>query len=255
MRFAIPLLTLSLLAAPSARLAAQATPAPEPSYVTEKGFRSKVFEVKHRDPHVLSDSVRALGSGFKGSVIGANRDLSTITVRDFPENVAAIEEALKRLDTPESRQPDVRLRLYVLVATPFPQSGPIPEELKEVIPALRTTLSYKGFEPAAVFEQRVKDGTRDVEGSGVGNAPTSSAAGAPMQIEYKIRRVSVDTSGPGPALVRLEGFSSGIAVGEYKGRAQIRTDLTVKDGEKVVVGTSALKDKGLIVVVVASIQK
>lgn len=263
MRSAISLLTLALLAFPSAPLAAQTSPAPEPTYVTEKGFKSKVFELKHREAHVLADSVRALGSGFKGSVISSNRDLATITVRDFPENLAAIEEALKRLDTPEARQPDVRLRLYVVVATPFPQSGPIPDELKDVIPALRSTLSYKGFEQAATFEQRVKDGTRDVEGAGVGSTPTSTAARAPMQIEYKIRKVAVDTSGPGPALVRLEGFSfgalhvkpSGTAVDEYQGRAQIRTDLTVKDGEKVVVGTSALKDKGLIVVVVATLQK
>src|SRR2546430_793603 len=76
-------------------------PPPTPSYVTEKGFKSKVFEVKHRDPAALVDSVGPLASGFKGALVTANREMQTITVRDFPENVAAIEEALKRLDVQE----------------------------------------------------------------------------------------------------------------------------------------------------------
>jgi N-acyl-D-aspartate/D-glutamate deacylase len=51
-------------------------------------------------------------------------------------------------------------------------------------------------------------------------------------------------------LLRLDGFSlllSGL------GRAQIKTDVTLRDGEKVVVGTSTVQDHGLVVVVSARV--
>src|SRR5215470_14013339 len=66
-----------------------------------KRFSVKLFEVKHRIPSALRDALWTLGSGAKGADINANNNLNTLTVRDFPENIAAIEEALKRLDVPD----------------------------------------------------------------------------------------------------------------------------------------------------------
>src|ERR1700730_3175741 len=73
----------------------QATPAPaksEPDFVTEKGFKSKVFEVKYRDAYTLGTVLRQLGSGFKGASMSSSTEFKTLTVRDFPENLATIEE-------------------------------------------------------------------------------------------------------------------------------------------------------------------
>ena len=90
--------------------AAASTPAPAASdnYVTERTFKSKVFEVKYRDPNSLANVVSRLGSGFKGAAISASSEFRTITVRDFPENLATIEEAIKRLDTPAAPAPKHR---------------------------------------------------------------------------------------------------------------------------------------------------
>ena len=56
--------------------------------------------------------------------------------------------------------------------------------------------------------------------------------------------------------MRLENFSlSAIGIHGFSGRASVRTDLTLRPGEKVVVGTSSLGDKGLAVVVSASVVK
>ena len=73
---------------------------PKDDYVTERQFKSKIFEVKYRQPSSLAGVLRQLGSGFKGAGISANNEFHTLTVRDFPENLATIEEAIKRLDTP-----------------------------------------------------------------------------------------------------------------------------------------------------------
>src|SRR6266853_929176 len=69
-------------------------------FITEKGFKSKVFTINHRDPSSLGALLSPLLSGFKGVMIRANPEFKTLTVRDFPENLATIEEAIKRLDAP-----------------------------------------------------------------------------------------------------------------------------------------------------------
>src|SRR5438552_10761793 len=86
-------------------------------FVTEKGFKSKVFEVKYRDAESLRRVLLTLGSGFKGASISPSSEFKTLTVRDFPENIAAIEEALKRLDTPAAPRPNIELHMHVLIAS------------------------------------------------------------------------------------------------------------------------------------------
>jgi len=248
---------LILLAAGLSRQAeGQSSPAPkaaEPSreeFVTEKGFSSRVFEVRHREPGDLASVVRPLGSGFRGATVSFNRDFRTITVRDFPENVAAIEAALKRLDVPEAVRPDVELRLWVLVASSGGTAGgPFPDELKEAVGALKSTLAYRSYALAGTFVHRVRDGARDISGGGLADLGLTSVngkAGRAMQLEYGIKSLTLDSSGSGPVSVKLDGFRLAL-VGD--GRAQLNTDATVREGEKVVLGTSTVRDRALVVVV------
>lgn len=239
-------------------LAAQPSPKPtegakEDSFVTEKGFSSRIFEVKHRDPSDLVSVLHPLGSGFKGARIQPNRELRTISVRDFPENIGAIEAAIKRLDVPEAVRTDVELRLWVLVASNAPEaSTPFPEELKDVISALKSALQYKSYTLAGSFVQRVRDGARGVRGEGVTELGEAGGKGEKqtMQLEYQIQQLSVGPRETGPALLKLDGFYFSLVGG---GRAQIRTDVSLRDSEKVVVGTSTVRDKGLAVVLSARV--
>ena len=41
-------------------------------YVSEKGFKNKLFQIKHRDPNSLMEVLKLLGSGFKGATISVN---------------------------------------------------------------------------------------------------------------------------------------------------------------------------------------
>src|SRR5207244_12564707 len=74
------------------------TKSSESPFVDFTGFKGKIIEVKNRDANELARLLRSLGSGFKGATIEGNTEFKTIVVRDFPENIAAIEEAVKRLD-------------------------------------------------------------------------------------------------------------------------------------------------------------
>lgn len=258
LRWVIPSVLL-LVSGFTPPLAAQPSPKPtqgakEESFVTEKGFSSRIFEVKHRDPNDLVSVLHPLGSGFKGARIQPNRELKTISVRDFPENIGAIEAAIKRLDVPETARTDVELRLWVLVASNAPEaSTAYPEDLKDVISALKSALQYKSYALAGSFVQRVRDGARGVRGEGVtelGESAGGKGEKQAMQLEYQIQTLSVEPAEAGPPSLKLDGFHFSL-VGS--GRAQIRTDVTLRDGEKVVVGTSTVRDKGLAVVISARV--
>src|SRR5262249_40373609 len=105
-------LTLALTMTAFAQTSGTTTPAQD-NYVTEKSFKSKVFDVKYRDPNSLATVLSKLGSGFKGATISPSTEFKTLTVRDFPENLVTIEEALKRLDTPTAPRPNIDLHMYV----------------------------------------------------------------------------------------------------------------------------------------------
>src|SRR4051794_2787771 len=97
-----------VLAAAPAFAAQQAeTPRPTPAasttsdYVTTTGIKSQIFEVRHRDPAALVAVLRPLGSGFAGATVAYSNEFRTLSVRDWPENIATIGEAIKRLDVAE----------------------------------------------------------------------------------------------------------------------------------------------------------
>lgn len=263
----VALLTPALMAqAPPATPAPQAPPT-EPDPATLRAMRSKVFVIQHRDPFRLQQSLDPLGSGTKGARMNWSKDegFNTITVRDFPENLAAIEEAIKRLDVPSATQsiPNVELHLQVLFASKSPMAeGGIPESLQSVIRVLKGTLPYRGYTIGAEFLHRSRIQSDQANASdGYGEVDASALADdrgkdvPPLTVQWRAQHgVSLEVQKEGPAVFRMRSFwlkleektSSG-----YRTIAQIDTDLSLKEGEKVVVGTTVVKNRGLIVVISA----
>ncbi len=246
------------------------TPAPapapaksEPDYVTEKGFKSRVFEVKYRDAYNLSQVLRPLGSGFKGASVSSNSDFKTITVRDFPENLATIEEAIKRLDTPAPPHPprpplaNIELHMHVLIASNTAGTGDtsaqVPAELKEVLTQLRGTLNYRNYELAASVVQRLTESGRDWQGAGTAEV-SSGNPGVPnltLPYRYIIRAVSLAQNPTGPPTVQISEFT--FTTSSEQNNAQVQTALNLRDGEKVVVGTATIRSRALVIVLTAKV--
>ena len=252
-------LVLVLVWIPAA-FAQQTTPQavkPEPDFVTEKGFKSKVFEVKYRDAYALSTVLRQLGSGFKGASVSANSEFKTITVRDFPENLATIEEAIKRLDTPAAPRTNIDLHMYVLVASNTSGAGDtasqVPAELKDVLTQLRGTLNYGNYELAATVVQRLTETRNILQGNGTGVVSHANPTGLDMALPYQyvIQSISLVQNPSGAATVQINEFS--FSAQTDKDRAQVQTALNLRDGEKVVVGTATIRNRALIVVLTAKL--
>lgn len=233
-------------------------PAKEETYVSDKNFRSRIFDIKNRDPMTLVPVLTALGSGFKGAMMTPSPDFKTITVRDFPENIAAIEEAIKRFDIPQLLDAGFELRLHVLIASDA--SGPAsqaPEEIRGVIRELQSTLNFKNYYLIGSQIHRVKSNNRgynNIEGSGDSNVPPAIAAATTNATSFPYRYSATVSSTIGgsptnPGLIQLDNFV--FETNNVAGNPRVRTSLTLRDGEKVVVGTANFKDKGLILILSA----
>lgn len=238
---------------------AQQTPPPATQYVENTGFKNRIFEVKHRDPNNLVAVIKLLTSGFKGAQASADRSFNTITVRDFPENIAAIEDALRRLDTPEAPRPELELHLHVLLAGNTEGGGnPVPAALRDVIGQLQTTLSYKNYALLTSIIQRAKEQPYNagfLHGEGIASIMLPGATTLrDFKYDFSANSLALNTSPTGVTTMQVGGLSFMLNGGD-NGVAMIRSDVGVREGEQVVVGTAGLKDKALILVLTAKLLK
>lgn len=238
------------------------------SYVSEKGFRSRVFEIKRRDPQSLLRVLTPLGSGFKGATMSYNTDFKTITVRDFPENIATVEEAIKRLDVAEAPRPGIEFHIHLLIANNTGAgTNQFPAELEDVIKQLRATINYKNYTLMTSLVLRSKEqGFQRVTSKGVAELKLSADSPAgknPIFYEFALQNISIDPVASGPTKIQMSDFVFSMKVPLIiadKGVLQyesigFNTPVSLREGEKVVVGTTSMEDKGVIVVLTASITK
>ena len=257
-RYSLAGLALAMIFVPSSLAQQTTNKAPDSntnSTITEKGFKNKVFEIKHRDARSLANVLSNLGSGFVGATMSANSEFKTVTVRDFPENIATIEEAIKRLDTPLAPRPNIELHMHVLVASNSAGvSSEPPAELKDVLTQLRGTFNYKNYELATSIVQRLTETPRGLNSKGVAEFAGPSAS-MTLPYEYSINNVTLAPNPAGATAVQIGEFVF-VTTSTATDRTQlsrIETALNLRDGEKVVVGTATLRDRALIVVLSAKL--
>jgi hypothetical protein len=221
---------------------------------TEKmGLKSRVFEIKHRTCDELMRVLRPLASGIKGTSLVDGGEFHTITVRDFPENISAIDDAIRRLDVVRPPKPDIELFIRVLIAAPGGTSQ-YPGELEPVVKQLHATLSYKSYYQVASITHRIKSGA-GAKGKGVTviNPPVASEA-TTLNYAYGFEDVNLAPPSSGPTMVQIRRLSYWTG-GKVLGEAEIATGLTLREGQKVVVGTASLKDRAMILVLFARVVK
>lgn len=256
-------LVLIVISASSAQQADPGRPQETPrENVFTKGFKTKIFEVKYRGADRLAAVLgRLLSSG--AASIAANSEFKTITVRDFPENLATIEEVLQRLDTPTVPRPNIELHMHVLIAShtrgrPGGTTAPVPAELRDVLKQLSETLTYQNYELVTSDVQRLTtEMTRAVEVKGTaevsGEDPTASSI--PMVYNHDLQSVSLVQTATGGPTVEIGYFRFTALINKDPPGVGIGTALNLRDGEKVVVGTANMRNRALVVVLIAKLIK
>lgn len=242
--------------------------APAARQAADGNFRSRVFEIKHRDPRQLVDVLLPLGSNVRGATMNSNEEFKTITVRDFPEVIATVEEAIRRLDVPEPARPGIEFHIHILIATQAGQStAQFPAELENVVKQLRTTLNYKNYHlmTSQVIQAREK-GSRAVNSKGVAElrlSPDIVTSKHPIFYEFQLQRIELETAAPGQTVIQIGDFVFSMKVPLIVGaQGQLQyqdigfhTPVKMREGEKIVVGTTSMEDKGIVVVLTGGLKK
>ena len=260
-------LAFALAAAPAA-LAQGGQAKDDDNYVTQKMFQNRVFEIRNRDPQSIARVLTPLTSGFRGAVVSPNQEFRTISVRDFAENIAVIEETIRRLDTPEAPRPSVEFRVHMLVASndegAAGRHAPYPGELTDVVKQLQSTLGYRNFALMGSQVVRGKEGHLDVYNKGVADLRLTNdtlASKNPVFYNYNLRQVTLDNAGGHPRIQVGEfamNMSVPLALSPEKTSYQdvgFKNPVSLRDGERVVVGTTSIADKSVVVILTATTMK
>jgi hypothetical protein len=176
----------------------------------------------------------------------------------------------------DAREDETNLdtQLYLIVATN--QTVPdekLPSSLDSVIKQLRNTLPFKNYRLAATMLHRVKNEGR-VELSWIGGplaAGGSSATLTPSFSQFKVRQVKLAKSSSGETVVQMAGFNFGaripIQVGQIAANGTqgfpainyentgLSTDISIREGEPVIVGTLNVGPSGDAIILVVSAKR
>jgi len=205
---------------------------------------SKIFTIKYRDPVEISRILKGLGSGHAGALIEAHemQDIKTITVRDYAQHVAAIENAIRVLDVPVVKQDvDLQLRIDIIWASNKEISGnPVSPFLSDVIPTLSKSLNYKFFREAGTIIMR-SNGKRDLINVANISHPTSNAF---LQFTCNMLRIEFDD--------KTGVLSSMLSL--TCNNARINSDIKFSGSEKMVVGTTFITGN-IAMIAVLSMEK
>ena len=222
-------------------LAAQtAVPPPAETRKPEPPNQQRVFMLKYADARHVADVLAVFGYGIR-----ADRDMHVVAVSAPAEAMSAVEDAIKRLDVPAAAPKDIDLVVYLVVASEQPSAGgELPPELQPVGNELKKIFSYKSFRLLDSILLRTQPGNRATADGVIGESKTS------YRFEVQPSAVTEDPNG---RLIRLDNLNLSLHLpGDHS--AGIHTEITVREGQRAVVGKSNIgTDQALILVVTAKV--
>jgi hypothetical protein len=210
----------------------------------------KLFILKYADPRVVRSLVMTFGASAE-----PNTDLRALAVSATATQMAAIEDAITRLDTPSAAPKNVELTCYMVVGsegTGGPSAPPLPKDLDSVITQLRNAFAFKNYWLLDVLTVRSRTGQR---------AETNSAGTFEhQQVFTSFHMNSISLLADGTTL-HIEGMQSSIRmpVTDNAGHVsytdlRLNSDVDIKEGQKVVVGRLGVTNgQALFVVLMAKV--
>lgn len=188
----------------------------------------------------------------------------------------AVTAAATDAQNEKENDTNVDTQLYLLVATN--QDVPnekLPAALDGVIKELRPALPFKNYRLAATLINRVKNNGRlNLKWIGGPLGITAAPSINPSFNEFKVNNVRVVNDAAGQVVVRMEGFGYGaripiqtgvaataasngpppMAVFNYESTG-LNTDISMREGEPVVVGTLHVGPSGDAIILVISAKR
>jgi hypothetical protein len=243
-------------------------PAEKKTAISESKLSVKLFEIRYKSPSSLSDALIALSSGAPGTMMKSNGQLRTLTVRDFPENIAAIEEALRRLDIPEPPPVSLECQLHLVSASMVDtEKSQLPKTLEPVVAQLRSTLKFTNYRYVSSTLNRISDGG-SVESNGLTGTLFPTPSGVintpdnPTFYQYALKGTKLTQDASGKEAIQIEQFKFGASVPlKLEGNKTIykdiglQTPLTLRESEMAAVGTVNISRSDEAIIVIVSVKR
>jgi len=175
--------------------------------------------------------------------------------------------------TKEEDETNLETQLYLIVATNQEAADvKLPAALDPVLRQLRASLPFKNYRLVSTLINRVKNDGR-LQLNWVGAPMTSIAATAPTTpsfSHFNIRQVRLVRTNEGQQLIQMAGFSFGarvpIQMSAIAANGEVRpttsyeqtglgTDISMKEGEPVIVGTLNVGPSGDAIILVVSAKR
>lgn len=186
----------------------------------------------------------------------------------FAQSSATVTQSEKQED-----ETNLDTQLYLLVATNQEVADTkLPAALEPLVKQLRPSLPFKNYRLAATLINRVKNNGRlNLKWIGGPLGVSTEPSINPSFNEFKVNTVKVSTHASGQSVVRMEGFGFGAripiqtgpvastspaspAVFNYESTG-LNTDISMREGEPVVVGTLHVGPSGDAIILVMSAKR
>ena len=218
----------------------------------------KVFQVKHANVDSLWAAFNHIAD------IRVNKELKLLVVNGSAEAIKAIEDALKTLDIPPPAIKNVEMTFHMILAKPN-KNGALPQSLEAVQKNLEGLFGFKGFHLLETAQIRVRDGARAQTN---GSVPNPYDADANMKVRYSLEAVPTVATSEKGNMIRIDNLKLSLDVPMITGtdpfskkatfnesRANIQTQIDVREGQRVVVGKANVNasDGAMVLVVTAKV--
>ena len=203
-------------------------------------------------------------------ILGAAASSQKVFAQTAPADSSAAASSEKAEKEDET---NLDTQLYLVVASNQDvDDTKLPAAIEPLIRQLRQSLPFKNYRLAATLINRVKNNGRlNLKWVGGPLGVTAAPSINPSFNEFKVTGVKLTTDAAGQAVVRMEGFSFGARIPIQMGAVAstgpppvpvinyestgLSTDISMREGEPVVVGTLHIGPSGDAIILVMSAKR
>jgi len=214
----------------------------------------KLFLLKYADPVKVAELLRVFNAS-----VSPNSDMHALAVKTAPgPSMAAIEEAIQRLDVPSDASKNIEMTAYLLIGGESAGTEPsaMPKELDAVVTQLKNAFSFKSYRLLDTLALRTRVG----QPASTSSSSRSTQIGTntpPVRTQFRIASAGIGSDETTIRIYKLN-LDSNIPVQTSPGQytyndVGLQADVDIKQGQKVVIGRVSVAESALFVVLTAQV--
>ncbi|MDR0498697.1 MAG: hypothetical protein LBH03_03035 [Holophagales bacterium] len=233
------------LPAPTQKNVSEVKSEQTPKPVFDSSLKTDIVILKHRNPMDIMSIVRPLISNSDDAQLYYNSlgEISTITIKDLPDNVDNLVNLIKSLDQPLPEANPIEICLHIVFASKKSiHVSTLPAYLSEIFSSISEKFGYKYFSHGALCTQIIKPNGIPVKGQGKIFFPYDEKDAV---FNWTLSD-PIKNSETGKLSARFMIF-----IGSYFGRPIMEISnayVDLSDDDATVIGTTTLSDIAVMVV-------